>query len=256
MSGKEHRVPLVAAAQRPSRLRGVSAPRGDFFANIPRAIARWFYATGRGRRLTVATFALPIALAIVLPLLGPIDFDFVPQVQTGEIDMTVTYPPGTPLQVTAKYVTALEDGIMKIDGIKSVSSTVGRKPQGWSSAIGDNYARLNAQTLPERRHDTYKIIDEIRKLGYLVPGGDFQVAGDNGGGSGTPIFYSLSGPEGEIGPAAEKIAQFLREHARQRQRADEQRGRGAAPQCQHRCGRRPRCSVSIQPTLRMPRASR
>ncbi len=149
-------------------------------------------------------------LAILLPLLGPIDFDFVPQVQTGEINMTVTYPPGTPLQTTAKYVNALEDAIMKIDGIKSVSSTVGRKPEGWSSAIGDNYARLNAQTLPERRHDTYKLIDRIRKLGYLVPGGVFEVAGDNGGGSGASIFYSIAGPEDEIGPAAEKVAQFLR----------------------------------------------
>ena len=124
--------------------------------------------------------------------------------------MTVTYPPGTPLQTTAKYVNALEDAIMKIDGIKSVSTTVGRKPEGWSSAIGDNYARLNAQTLPERRHDTYKLIDKIRKLGYLVPGGVFEVAGDNGGGSGASIFYSIAGPQDEIGPAAEKIAQFLR----------------------------------------------
>ncbi len=132
---------------------------GDVFKNVPRVFLRWFYATGRSRRLTLATFALPIVLAILLPLLGPIDFDFVPQVQTGEINMTVTYPPGTPLQTTAKYVNALEDAIMKIDGIKSVSTTVGRKPEGWSSAIGDNYARLNAQTLPERRHDTYKLID-------------------------------------------------------------------------------------------------
>ncbi len=183
---------------------------GDLARNVPRVFVRWFYATGRSRRLTLATFALPIACAILLPLLGPIDFDFVPQTQTGEIGMSVTYPPGTPLQMTSKYVTDLENGIMKIDGIKSVSSTVGRKPQGWGNAIGDNYARLDAQTLPERRHDTYKIIDEIRKLGYLVPGGDFQVAGDSGGGSGASIFYSLSGPESEIAPAAEKVAQFLR----------------------------------------------
>jgi hydrophobic/amphiphilic exporter-1 (mainly G- bacteria), HAE1 family len=183
----------------------------DALKNVPRVFLRWFYATGRGRRLTLATFALPVALAILLPLLGPIDFDFVPQIQTGEIAMTVTYPPGTPLQTTAKYVNNLETAIMKIDGIKSVSSTVGRKPQGWSSAIGDNYARINAQTLPERRHDTYKMIDQIRKLNYLVPGGVFQVAGDTGGGSGATIFYSLSGPEQEIGPAAERIAQFLRD---------------------------------------------
>ncbi len=187
------------------------ARRGvDTLRNVPRIFVRWFYATGRSRRLTIATFALPIALAIVLPLLGPIDFDFVPQVQTGEIDMTVTYPPGTPLQTTSKYVTALEDAVMKVDGIKSVSSTVGRKPQGWSSAIGDNYARLNAQTFPERRHDTYKLIDQIRKLSYLVPGGVFEVSGESGGGSGASIFYSISGPESDIAAAADKIASYLR----------------------------------------------
>ncbi|MBV9333877.1 MAG: efflux RND transporter permease subunit [Candidatus Eremiobacteraeota bacterium] len=190
----------------------VWARRGaDAVKNIPQVFVRWFYQTGRGgKRLTLATFGLPIALSAVLVALGPIDFDFVPQVQSGEISMTVTYPPGTPLQTTSKYVTALEDGIMKLDGIKSVSSTVGRKPQGWGSAIGDNYARLDAQTLPERRHDTYKIIDQIRKLSYLVPGGVFQVSGDNGGGSGATIFYSLSGPESEIAAGAEKVAQFLR----------------------------------------------
>jgi multidrug efflux pump subunit AcrB len=182
----------------------------DALANLLRAVVRWFYATGRSGRLTIATFALPVMLAALLPLLGPINFDFVPQVQTGDIAMTVTYPPGTPLQTTSKYVTALENGIMKVDGIQSVSSTVGRKPQGWSSAIGDNYANLHAQTLPDRRHDTYKLIDQIRKLAYLVPGGDFEVAGDSSSGSGAAIFYSLSGPEDAIAPAAEKVAQFLR----------------------------------------------
>jgi multidrug efflux pump subunit AcrB len=198
------RIGLAALTHRMSDL------PADLAMNLLRLVGRWFYATGRSRRLTLVTFALPIALAIVLPLLGPVDFDFVPQVQNGEIAMTVTYPPGTPLQTTSTYVTALEDAIMKIDGIKSVSSTVGRKPQGWSSAIGDNYAELDAETLPERRHDTYKIIDEIRKLGYLVPGSVFEVAGDNGGGSGASIFYSISGPESLIGPAADKIAQYLR----------------------------------------------
>ncbi|MBV8498305.1 MAG: efflux RND transporter permease subunit [Candidatus Eremiobacteraeota bacterium] len=182
----------------------------DAVKNVPRVILRWFYATGRGGSLTVVTFALPVVVAVLLAILGPINFDFVPQVQNGEISMTVTYPPGTPILVTEKYVSKLEDAIIKIDGIKSVSSTVGRKPQGWSSAIGDNYARLDAETLPDRTHDTYKIIDQIRKLGYLVPGGDFQVSGDNGGGSGATVFYSLSGPESEIAPAAEKVAQFLR----------------------------------------------
>jgi multidrug efflux pump subunit AcrB len=183
----------------------------DMASNSVRLVGQWFYYTGRERRLTAITLALPVVLAGVFALLGPINFDFVPAVQDGSISMTVTYPPGTPLLVTEKYVSQLEEGILKIDGLQSVSSTVGRKPEGWGTAIGSNYARLNAQTTPDRTKDTYKIIDEIRKLKYLVPGGDFEAAGESGGGSGAEIFYSLSGPEDAIGPAAEKVAQYLRD---------------------------------------------
>ncbi len=183
----------------------------DAGMNVVRLTGQWLYATGRQRRLTAVTLATPVVLAVVFSLLGPISFDFVPAVQDGSISMTVTYPPGTPLLVTEKYVSQLEQGILKIEGLKSVSSTVGRKPEGWGTAIGDNYARLNAQTTDDRTKDTYKIIDQIRQLKYLVPGAEFQVAGENGGGSGAEIFYSLSGPEDAIGPAAEKVAQFLRD---------------------------------------------
>ena len=40
--------------------------------------------------------------------LGAVSFDFMPAQQTGEIDMTVTYPTGTPIAVTNRYVTRLE----------------------------------------------------------------------------------------------------------------------------------------------------
>ena len=59
-----------------------------------------------------------------------------------------------------------------------------------------------------RIKDTNNAIKLIRKLGYLVPGAEFDVAGDND--NGPAIYYSLTGPDDEIGPAAEKVAQFLR----------------------------------------------
>ncbi len=97
---------------------------------------------------------------------------------------------------------------MKIDGVKSVSATTGRKPAGWSSVTGGNYAQLNATMQDNRIKDTNNAIKQIRKLGYLVPGAEFNVAGDNG--NGPAIYYSLTGPDDAIGPAAEKVAQFLR----------------------------------------------
>jgi HAE1 family hydrophobic/amphiphilic exporter-1 len=161
-----------------------------------------------GRLITLTTLALPVVLTLLILPLGSISTDFVPASQDGEIDMTLTYPPGTPIATTNRYVDRLEEAIMKIDGIKSVSATTGRKPAGWSSVTGGNYAQLNAQMEDNRVKDTNKAIKEIRKLAYLAPGGEFDVAGDSGNGS--PINYSIIGPDNELGPAAEKIAQFIR----------------------------------------------
>jgi HAE1 family hydrophobic/amphiphilic exporter-1 len=169
---------------------------------------RFLRSIGTTKSTTVATFAIPVVLALLMLPLGAVSFDFMPAQQTGEVSMTVSYPPGTPIALTNGYVSHLEDAILKIDGIKSVSATTGRKPAGWSSVTGGNYAQLNAQMQDGRIKDTNNAIKLIRKLGYLVPGAEFDVAGDNG--NGPAIYYSLTGPDDEISPAAEKVAQFLR----------------------------------------------
>jgi len=177
---------------------------------LRRARARSSNGSTRRAPVMIAAMVLPVVLMLVFAPLGQISSDFVPSVQTGEINMTVTYPPGTPIHTTAAYVHRLESAIMRIDGIKSVTSVVGSKPFGWGTVVGGNYAQLNAQTLDSRRRDTNLIIGKIRKLAYLVPGGVFQAAGDSGGGSGASIFYSVAGPDNEIDAAAEKMATVLR----------------------------------------------
>ncbi|MFY9718452.1 MAG: efflux RND transporter permease subunit [Candidatus Cybelea sp.] len=182
--------------------RGARLPGG----NLPPL--RFLRSLGTSKGTTIATFVMPVMLALLMLPLGSISFDFVPAQQTGEIAMTVTYPSGTPIGVTNRYVSRLEDAIMKIDGMKSVSATSGRKPAGWSSVTGGNYAQLNATMQDNRIKDTNTAIKAIRKLGYLVPGAEFDVASDSG--NGPDIYYSLMGPDDAIGPAAEKVAQFLR----------------------------------------------
>jgi hydrophobic/amphiphilic exporter-1 (mainly G- bacteria), HAE1 family len=161
-----------------------------------------------GRAITIATLVLPAVFTLMVLPLGSVSFDFVPATQTGEIDMTMSYPPGTPIAMTNARVVDLEHAILKIDGIKSISATTGRKPAGWSYVTGGNYAQLNAQMQDDRVKDTNKTIAKIRKLAYLVPGGELDVAGDSSNGS--AINYSVAGPANEIYPAAEKIANFLR----------------------------------------------
>ncbi len=193
-----------AAAMQPLRGAGVWLGNGARFA------LRSLRAFGEHRRVAAWTLGVPLVLATVMPFLHGISFDFVPQTQTGAIAMTLTYPPGTPIRMTSHYVDALDRGILQLAGIESVSSTVGRKPSGWGSSVGGNYATLNAQTYPNRRHDTNALIAKIRRLAYLAPGGNLQVSGDGGGGSGAQIFYALTGPDSEIDAAAEKVAAYLR----------------------------------------------
>ncbi len=170
--------------------------------------AKFLRSLGTSRGTTLATFVLPVLFGLAMLPLGSVSFDFMPAQQNGEIDMNVTYPAGTPISVTNGHVSKLEDAILKLPGIKSVSATTGRKPAGWSSVSGGNYAQLNATMADGHIKDTNQTIKLVRKLGYLVPGGEFNVAGDNG--NGPAIYYSLTGPDDEISGAAEKVAQFLR----------------------------------------------
>jgi HAE1 family hydrophobic/amphiphilic exporter-1 len=178
-------------------------------------LGAWYWAPlrfcrslGTSKRVTLATFALPIVLAVLMLPLGAVSFNPFPAQQTGAIDMSVTYPPGTPIATTNRYVMQLEDAIMRLDGIKSVSATTGRKISGQGSVTGGNYAQLTAQMEDSHIKDTNSTISRIRALAYLVPGAEFDVAGDSG--NGPDIFYSVTGPDAAIGPAAEKIAAFMR----------------------------------------------
>ncbi len=170
---------------------------------------RFIRSLGTAKGVTLATFAVPVAAALIMLPLGGVSFSPFPAQQTGEITMTVTYPPGTPIATTNGYVTQLEEAIMRLDGVKSVSATVGRKQAGWSSFTGGNYAQLSAAMQDNRIKDTNATIARIRRFAYLVPGGVLAVAGDTGNG-GSDLQYSITGPDAAIGPAAEKIAAFIR----------------------------------------------
>ena len=169
---------------------------------------RWFSSLGTYLPITLATLVFPAAAAFVIGLLGGVNFDFFPAQQTGVIAMTVSYASGTPIATTNRFVGQLENAIMKLPGVKSVSSTVGRKPSGFGGVTGGNFAQLTAQMDDGHIKDTNKAVASIRKLGYLVPGGDFEVAQDSG--NGAAVQYAITGPEEQIGPAAEKVARFLR----------------------------------------------
>jgi multidrug efflux pump subunit AcrB len=186
---------------------------GSYFA-LPRNFYRFVVRSSAGmyakRPITISTFAFAAGLAVVVAFLPQISTDFVPGGQTGSITMNLTYPTGTPIAATEKRVEALAAAIRKIPGIDTVSTTVGYKNAGFGSLDGGNYAQMSAETTKDHVGDTNKIIGEIRDLQYLVPGGNLQVAGEGGGGSGTPIYYALQGPDDQLNAAAAKVVALLK----------------------------------------------
>ena len=207
--------PMLAALWAVKK-RSVAPPR--ILAGFQRgfdSLTRWYHeaALPLAMRHGWATggICLLLLLSPIVPFaMGAIQSEFVPADQTGIINMTVTYPTGTALAVTAHGVDDLESAIAQVPGIRGVLSTVGRKPSGWSVTVGGNVARLTALMDEKRRGESNRAIADIRRLEYLVPGAKLTVAGETGGGSGSQIFYTLSGPEGELSGAAEKLAAFIR----------------------------------------------
>ena len=60
------------------------------------------------RPLVVVISCVSLALALLLIPLGVVGFEYIPQVDRGEIYLTMTYPTGTPLETTRQGVLAVE----------------------------------------------------------------------------------------------------------------------------------------------------
>ncbi len=194
---------------------------------IPRYIA-WFPASFDRLTRWYRDRALPLALnhrwatvglcvlllvgALALPVLGLVQSEFISSSDTGTISMTVTYPTGTPLATTQSAVDKLETAILQLPNIRSTITTTGTKPAGYGVTLGGNVARMYVQLDKEHRKLTNTMVERIRGLASLTPGAVLTVSAEGGGGSGgDPIYYTLSGPESAIGPAADKLAARIRD---------------------------------------------
>ncbi|MBV8584391.1 MAG: efflux RND transporter permease subunit, partial [Candidatus Eremiobacteraeota bacterium] len=85
----------------------------DAFADRFEALRGWYVSRAlewalRNRTTVIIVSFASLALALLLIPLGWVGFEFVPQVDRGEIYVTITYPAGTPLETTRRGVLAVE----------------------------------------------------------------------------------------------------------------------------------------------------
>ena len=148
--------------------------------------------------------------AIALVPLGFIGSEFVPSGNTGVLQGSLQYPIGQPLATTAAGVSRLEQKLLTIDGVQSVLTTVGTKQNGFGEDLGGNLAQFTLLLAKDRRREQDRVLGEARKLAYLVPGANYQIATEAGGGSGAAVVFTLTGPDAALDEASQKIAALLK----------------------------------------------
>ncbi|MBN8765045.1 MAG: efflux RND transporter permease subunit [Thiobacillus sp.] len=190
----------------------------DWLLRLQRGYRRLLGRIRRHPRLTFGIAGAIVALAFALaPMLGS---EFLPQLDEGNLWLTITLPPGSSLEHTKDVERVVRTTLRSYPEVKKVVSQVGRPDDG-TDPKGPNNMEILADLQPR---DTWRfptkdalVADMEKKLAVLpgLPTNFSQVIQDN-------VEEALSGVKGEIavkvfGPdldilqdKAEQIASILR----------------------------------------------
>ena len=158
--------------------------------------------------LLLAGAAILVA-GLLLPRLGS---ELIPRVARGEIEVQVTFPVGTPLQVTDEGVKRLERAIGQLPGVQRVVSRIGRDPEDVeASSQGEHTARIQlvlAVDGVDAASAENSLVEQIIPFGDDLPDALLKVQ--------RPRLFSLRAPlEIEIrGPDDSELVRIERETAK------------------------------------------
>ncbi|MBV8369074.1 MAG: efflux RND transporter permease subunit [Candidatus Eremiobacteraeota bacterium] len=167
---------------------------------------------GASVRGALACFGLAAFMGALAMLNLGVQAEFVPDQKTGQIHGDVTFPVGTPLATTEATLVRIENVVMKnFTYVDTVRTYAGTKPDGWGSTDGGFVGTFNITLRKDKRREQDAVVEKLRKLlPPVVKGAEMTISGRGGGGSGLPISFTLSGPGDVIGPAADKLAAYIR----------------------------------------------
>ncbi len=175
----------------------------DWFDNL----RRWYhdkllpialrhpYAVGFG------CFALVIASVVIGFIVVPTEFQ--PDTEYGSASASITYPVGTPIGVTTAGAERIATELRKRDDIREVVVNVGADT---NDVTGGYVANVQVNLKPDRRHDQHLVVDQMRHMGYLVPGAYINAGGEGG----AQMIYTLLGNPDQLYPAADKLVAYIK----------------------------------------------
>jgi HAE1 family hydrophobic/amphiphilic exporter-1 len=165
-----------------------------------------------GRTVGVIS-GVSLLLAVVLIPLGLVGFEYIPPVDRGELYITITYPPGTPLKTTRSGTLAVERIVNATPDVRAEASTAGAylgQLSGYinNGAIGqidvylkDKRARSTADWAAQFQRDAQKAVPLASVV--AVPATNIS------GGNSQPIDEVVSSLDGAPEKYAKQIAAAL-----------------------------------------------
>ncbi|MCR4426552.1 MAG: efflux RND transporter permease subunit [Firmicutes bacterium] len=149
-------VPLLSSwlirvsADHIQRIRG-DAGRGGFLLGLYDRMLRW--SLDRRNLILGLVGATVVAAVAAYPFLT---LEFLPSMDMGRLDITLSLPSGTPVEVTNEVSEALEAELVKMAGVESVTAQVGSAGSGDFLAVTSgttaNSAKLTVSLAQEGRH--------------------------------------------------------------------------------------------------------
>ncbi len=156
-----------------------------------------------------------LALAVNLPF----GFNFMPDVDRGEIGITIETPAGSSLEETDRYVRKIERILDRIPGMEFYQSSVGNAGSAFVGAgkqgpqYGYIYVKLVDKNDPRRQgNKVHDVVDIINRQTAMLPGADVRVSVIAGmGGDQQPIQMEVTGRNmNELNKVANALASRIR----------------------------------------------
>lgn len=155
--------------------------------------------------VAVGSFVGAIALAGLLP------FEFLPNEDTGEFDVFVEMPAGTPLETTMEYVDTVTQRVQDMPGVELTFATMGGGAQG---EVHKGSIRVSLLDKSERSFTQSDAMEYVREQVSTLKGAKIAVeysAGIGGGGErqGDIQFLLLGNNYDDLNESADKLVERL-----------------------------------------------
>jgi hydrophobic/amphiphilic exporter-1 (mainly G- bacteria), HAE1 family len=181
------------------------------FSDFYQVMLKWSLANKA--KVAMATSGL-FLLSLLIPALGFIGNEFMPQSDRGEFGVSVELMPGSSIEQTNQVALQIEKILSRMPEVKKVFTSVGAQESGALSLSSNNLTQFNVALVPKetRKKTTSQVGEEIKNKVREIPGAKVYInpIGIFGSSDQSAIQIGISGTETKlILQAADQVKNVL-----------------------------------------------